>query len=68
MHDTMFAEFLKINFQVHADEFIAPKFLPNKIHNGVHHPELYLFDKSNVEYVRNIQRPISGGSIDNNFT
>lgn len=59
--DTLFADFIKHIFKDHADGFIASIPLPNMIHNGMHHPELYIFDKADFKFVNNLPQTVTGG-------
>ncbi len=61
--DQKFVDILHIFFKNHADGFIAKSSLPNKLMNGKHHPELYLFDSNNVTFTQTL--PQAGGNISN---
>jgi hypothetical protein len=61
--DQKFVDILYIFFKDHADGFIAKSPLPNKLMNGKHHPELYLFNNTDVTFTQTL--PQSGGTISN---
>ncbi len=59
--DQTFVDMLYMFFKDHADGFIAKSSLPNKLLNEKHHPELYLFDNTNITFIKTL--PQSGGKV-----
>lgn len=63
--DIELMKFLKLFFEKDYDGILSDKNFPDIIRNGFHCTELSVFDNSFVEFVREIPRIVSGGSINN---
>jgi hypothetical protein len=61
--DVKMIDFLKSATGHVCDGICSLKQFPDIIRNGMHHPELCVFDKSHILYVQDVPRPVIGGAI-----
>lgn len=55
-------EFLKPVIGHVCDGVCSLNHFPDIIRNGMHHPELSVFDNTSVQYVQDVPRPVIGGA------
>lgn len=61
-YDTVMMKFLKGVYGMQLDGIISVTSFPDIIRNGMHLPELSVFDKSTIEYMHDYIHPLTGGS------
>jgi hypothetical protein len=61
--DVRLMMFLKSTLGADCDGISSLKEFPDIIRNGMHCREISLFDNSHLEYIRDIPRPVIGGSV-----
>lgn len=65
--DTELMKYLQIVFGSTYDGIISDKNFPDIIRNGFHFPEISIFDKSSIEFVGEVARPVFGGAENAKF-
>ncbi len=63
--DNIMTIFLKNIYKDYYDGIIMEKQLPNIIQNSVQHPEVFIFDENNVDFLGQYNQPVPGGGLNN---
>jgi len=61
--DIKMMEILKVIIGTVCDGICSLNKFPDIIRNGMHHPEISVFDNTHLEFVQDVARPVIGGSL-----